>query len=162
MSGWVPKGSISRAAHPDKFGAATVKFDQTLTLPLESDAHVIVVGDRRETASWDRSWARPRGKQEARRRSANPIFVDFDGNGFQPNRDTLGYPLPVKYVAPARSSRRRTGSAATGGGSRRNPPEPLGRADAASLSMHDMRSSLPAAAGMFCGSCMHDNAWARA
>jgi hypothetical protein len=27
----------------------------------------------------------------------NPVFVDVDGTGFQPNKDTLGFPLPVKF-----------------------------------------------------------------
>ena len=27
---------------------------------------------------------------------SNPIFVDADGGGFAPNKDTLGAPLPVK------------------------------------------------------------------
>jgi hypothetical protein len=30
---------------------------------------------------------------------SNPIFVEVDGGGFRPNKDTLGAPLPVK--APA-------------------------------------------------------------
>jgi hypothetical protein len=25
----------------------------------------------------------------------NPIYIDVDGNGFEPNGDTLGYELPV-------------------------------------------------------------------
>jgi hypothetical protein len=25
----------------------------------------------------------------------NPIYVDVDGKGFEPNGDTLGHPLPV-------------------------------------------------------------------
>lgn len=27
---------------------------------------------------------------------ANPIFVDIDGDGFEPNGDMLGLPLPVQ------------------------------------------------------------------
>jgi hypothetical protein len=27
---------------------------------------------------------------------SNPIFVDIDGDGFQPNGDMLGVPLPVE------------------------------------------------------------------
>ena len=29
---------------------------------------------------------------------SNPIFVDVDGGGFKPNKDTLGMPLPVKLA----------------------------------------------------------------
>ena len=28
---------------------------------------------------------------------SNPVFVDVDGGGFQPNQDTLDYPLPVRF-----------------------------------------------------------------
>lgn len=101
VNGRLPKGfDLTRATHPDKFGAATVKFDQILTLPLESDAHVIVVAIG-ENGVLGPVMGPAWGKQKPTAVS-NPIFVDFDGNGFQPNRDTLGYPLPVKYVAPAK------------------------------------------------------------
>jgi hypothetical protein len=30
---------------------------------------------------------------------ANPVYVDVNGDGFKANRDTLGHPLPVKFVA---------------------------------------------------------------
>jgi len=29
----------------------------------------------------------------------NPIYVDIDDNDFQPNKDTLDHPLPVKFGA---------------------------------------------------------------
>ena len=32
----------------------------------------------------------------------NPIFVDVDGNGFQANGDTLGFPLPTRKMKPER------------------------------------------------------------
>ncbi len=32
----------------------------------------------------------------------NPIWVDTDGNGFQPNKDTLGWPLPLGRQDPAK------------------------------------------------------------
>ena len=35
----------------------------------------------------------------------NPIWVDTDGNGFQPNKDTLGWSLPLGRQDPARSVR---------------------------------------------------------
>ena len=28
--------------------------------------------------------------------ASNPIFVDIDGDGFQPNKDLLGLPLPSR------------------------------------------------------------------
>jgi hypothetical protein len=55
-----------------------------------------------------RRQVRPADRGETRRRRppdrggelpvaiSNPIFVDADGDGFKPSRDTLGAPLPVK------------------------------------------------------------------
>ncbi len=101
VNGRIPKGfDFTRATHSDKFETSTVKFDQTLTLPLESDAHVIVVAIG-ENGVLGPVMGPAWGKQKPTAVS-NPVFVDHDGNGFQPNRDTLGYPLPVKYVAPAK------------------------------------------------------------
>ncbi|MCA9437065.1 MAG: hypothetical protein KC978_14870, partial [Candidatus Omnitrophica bacterium] len=28
----------------------------------------------------------------------NPIYVDYDGGGFEPNGDSLGYPLPTGRI----------------------------------------------------------------
>jgi hypothetical protein len=36
---------------------------------------------------------------------SNPIFVDVDGGGFQPNGDDLGVPLPIEdgFRVPAKA-----------------------------------------------------------
>ena len=33
----------------------------------------------------------------------NPIFVDVDGNGFTPNGDSLGFPLPAGRLSVAQA-----------------------------------------------------------
>ncbi len=83
-----------RSTHADKFQDGVVKFDQELELELAGDTHIIAVaGAENRTVgpvmgpSWGKS------KPAA---LTNPVFVDTDGNGFQPNKDTLGVPLPVK------------------------------------------------------------------
>jgi len=94
-------GRISRDHHyrkatsPNLFRTGVVRFDEKLTLNLEQDAHLIVV-----TGADDSTLGRIHGPQWGQHHPAafhNPVFVDIDGNGFVPNGDTLGYPLPVKY-----------------------------------------------------------------
>jgi hypothetical protein len=76
------------------FDTATVKFDQTLKLNLQQDAHLIVVaiGEKHTLATGFGSSAQSKLQPVAYN---NPIFVDVDGSGFQPNGDTLGFDLPV-------------------------------------------------------------------
>ena len=72
-----------------------VKFDKEIMIDLDQDAHIIVVtGHSVETLGdvQGPSW----GSQHPAALT-NPVFVDVDGNGFVPNKDPLGYPLPVKF-----------------------------------------------------------------
>lgn len=90
----------SREKHPDAFGKQVTKFDRTLTVNLAEDAHLIVV------AAGEKSLVGPvagpeYGKQPPTAMS-NPIYVDVSGDGFTPNKDTLGYPLPVKEGGPVK------------------------------------------------------------
>jgi hypothetical protein len=95
--------NFSRYTTPDRFakdGTSAVKFDQTVPLELKQDTHLIVmaVGEKStlgvvQGPRW--------GKLEPMAVS-NPIWVDVDGDGFKPNGDTLGSPLPVKGGLPAK------------------------------------------------------------
>jgi hypothetical protein len=69
-----------------------VKFRDEIPLELSADAHVIVV------AIGEKSTLGPIMGPVAEPPVAisNPIYVDADGGGFTPNKDTLGHPLPVK------------------------------------------------------------------
>ncbi len=96
--------NFTRRRHPEKFAAGTVVFDQHIPVNLPTDAHVVVAaageglqlgvvygplpvaGEREfESTGADMPVA-----------VANPIYVDVDGNGFQPNGDTLGLPVPMQ------------------------------------------------------------------
>lgn len=90
----------TREKHPDQFEKGTVKFDKMLRLNVDQDAHLIVV------AAGEKSTLGPvagpdYGKQPPTALS-NPIFVDVAGDGFTPNKDTLGFPLPVKEGGPVK------------------------------------------------------------
>ncbi|MBS0202191.1 MAG: CehA/McbA family metallohydrolase [Planctomycetes bacterium] len=85
----------SREQNPDAFRSGVVKFERTLDLDLKGDAHLVVV-----TGLVGGSLGAVHGPtygKSAPTAITNPIFVDVDGNGFTPNKDTLDAPLPVKH-----------------------------------------------------------------
>jgi hypothetical protein len=90
----VPEYNYTREKNPDMFTNDVVKFDQTLKLHLDQDAHLIVVaiGEKHTLLTGFGSSGQSKLQPVAYN---NPIFVDVDGGGFQPNGDTLGYDLPV-------------------------------------------------------------------
>jgi hypothetical protein len=89
-----PKLNFTRAANPKMFQDGVVKFEQTIHVPLQQDAHLIVVaidedGDSKVGyGTSDYAKMRPCAYN-------NPIYVDADGGGFKPNGDTLGFDLPT-------------------------------------------------------------------
>lgn len=93
-----PKLNFTRAANPGMFGQGVVQFDQTLRVPLQTDAHLIVVAlsekETLKTGFGTSAYAKmpPMAYN-------NPIYVDVDGNGFQANGDTLGFEPPASGVS---------------------------------------------------------------
>ncbi len=89
-----PKLNFTRANHPKMFQEGVVKFEQNIHVPLQQDAHLIVVAIDEDGDSVicygtsDYAKMRPCAYN-------NPIYVDADGGGFKPNGDTLGYDLPT-------------------------------------------------------------------
>lgn len=86
--------NFTAESHPAKFRSGTVRFDETVRVLLQRDAHLIVVavGDN---SNLEKGWGRnPYGKMRPVAYT-NPIFVDVDRNGFQANGDNLGHPLPT-------------------------------------------------------------------
>ena len=90
--------NFTRNSHKDWFSNGVVKFDRTISVQLSEDAHIIVVayGSNSDLkigyGSSGQSGIRPCAYN-------NPIFVDLDGNGFKPNGDTLGFPLPSGRIS---------------------------------------------------------------
>ena len=93
--------NYTRGKNPDMFGAAgeVVKFDRTLAIDLFEDAHIIVVaiGENFTLKTGFGSSSQSNNRPVAYN---NPIYIDVDGNGFEPNHDTLGFDLPVKGLSP--------------------------------------------------------------
>lgn len=80
--------------HPELFTSEVVRFEKTLVLDLKEDSHLIAytVGEGERLGdplgpSWGRS---------APVAMSNPVYVDLDGEGFEPNGDWLDLPKPVK------------------------------------------------------------------
>jgi hypothetical protein len=109
----VPELNFTRRTHPRLFSNRSVRFEHELELPsLAEDTHFIVatIGEGLtlgEVMGSDRGQLPPVAV-------SNPIFVDIDGGGFQPNQDDLGVPfmLPQAEPQPATGT-----SAATSDGS---------------------------------------------
>lgn len=88
-----PKWNYTRRTHPEMFKTGVVVFDEKLPLKLESDAHIIVA-----CAGEGEGLGPVMGPDHEKNLPVavgNPIFVDINGDGFKPNGDMLGLPLPV-------------------------------------------------------------------
>lgn len=84
----------TRKFTPERFAGLDTprRFDSSVNLTLDHDAHLIVA-----TIGEGITMERIMGQQFGQRPPiavSNPIYVDVDGNGFQPNGDELGLPLP--------------------------------------------------------------------
>lgn len=84
------KLDFRRSDHPDMFRSGTVRFEQELDVELDADAHLIVVAASEEMTlakGYGRSWQKDLHPVAYN----NPFFIDVDGNGFEPNGDTLDH-----------------------------------------------------------------------
>ncbi len=82
-----------RRTDSEAFGNGTVRFERRFDVPIATDAHLIVA-----TIDEEGTLGRvmgPTGGKLPPVAVSNPIFVDADGNGFEPNGDDLDHPLPV-------------------------------------------------------------------
>jgi hypothetical protein len=94
--------NFTRATHPEKFQTGAVKFEDRISLTLTSDTHVIVVAAG-EGLKLGPVMGPDRG-EDTPVAVSNPLFVDVDGSGFQPNRDLLGEPLPIEGGTPPQAA----------------------------------------------------------
>lgn len=86
--------NFTRRENKQMFGNGVVKFEQTIDVPLVEDSHLIVIAAG-EGLQLGRVMGPAHGKNIPIA-VTNPIFVDIDGDGFQPNRDALGVPMLMK------------------------------------------------------------------
>ncbi len=93
----VPELNFTRAKQPDLFLPGVVRFEQNIPVPLSEDAHLIVVAIGEHADLSTGYGTSPQAKWHPCAYN-NPIFVDTDGDGFKPNGDLLGWPLPVKTL----------------------------------------------------------------
>lgn len=94
------KHNYTRKNSPDLFGDvdAVGKFQSSVPLVLDGDAHVIVA-----TIGEGMTMEKVMGSRYGKRPPiavSNPIFVDVNGDGFQHNGDELGLPLPRTTAVP--------------------------------------------------------------
>lgn len=82
------KYNFKVTTHPELFKDDSVKFRHSLLLELEEDANIIVVATGKKTKL-------SLNNEKPSIAISNPFFIDTDNNGFVPNEDTLGEPLPV-------------------------------------------------------------------
>ena len=86
--------NFTRRTSGNAFGNGTVKFEQTIEVTLEEDAHLIVgtIGEDLKLGPV----MGPAHEDDLPVAFQNPIFVDIDGNGFTPNKDLLDLSFPHK------------------------------------------------------------------
>ena len=84
--------NYTRDTDPEMFRDGAVKFDQTLRIHLQQDAHLIVVAVG-ENSSLEKGWGLAPQSNMRPIAYTNPIYVDIDNNGFQANGDMLGHPF---------------------------------------------------------------------
>ncbi len=85
--------------HPELFavGALTaLRFEKNIDVPLTEDSWLIAVAYG-ENFTLEHGYGLSWQSELHPCAFHNPIYVDVDGNGFRPNGDTLGHPLPVMF-----------------------------------------------------------------
>jgi len=87
------KLNFTRRTHPKMFADGVEKFNESIQIQLDKDAHLIVAAAG-EGLQLGRVMGTAVGKRMPMTVS-NPIYVDVDGDGFQANGDMLGLPLPM-------------------------------------------------------------------
>lgn len=95
-----PDYNYTREKNADMFGDKEnpTKFSHQLELELSEDAHLIVVAIG-ENETLQRGFGTSTQASYQPCAYNNPIYIDVDGDGFEPNYDTLGYDLPVSGLS---------------------------------------------------------------
>ncbi|MFO0916554.1 MAG: CehA/McbA family metallohydrolase [Pirellulales bacterium] len=93
-----PQLDFRRAAAPRHFAEGVVRFQATLPVTLQRDAHLIAVAAGEGLGLGP--VVGPEHRCDQPMAIANPIFVDIDGDGFNVSKDLLDMPLPGADPAP--------------------------------------------------------------
>jgi hypothetical protein len=90
----VAEWNYAKRTHAKMFRQGTVVFDEELAIELASDASLVVacIGEGEGLGPV----MGPDHAKDPPAAVTNPFFVDVDGDGFEPNGDMLGLPLPVE------------------------------------------------------------------
>jgi hypothetical protein len=87
-----PKLNFTRRTGGERFESGVVRFQHEFLVEVGQDAHLVVAAIG-ENSSLGLVMGPTYGKDKPVAVS-NPIFVDTNGDGFKPNGDLLGFPLP--------------------------------------------------------------------
>ncbi len=84
--------NFTRRENPECFSREVIRFEHSIPVLLQQDAHLIVatIGEESQLGMVmgpDHAGSKPVAV-------SNPIFIDIDGNGFRPNGDLLDLPIP--------------------------------------------------------------------
>ena len=82
------------STHRKMFRGGVVRFDERIEVPIQEDAHLIVVAVG-EGLDLERGWGQSWEADMFPCAFTNPIWIDHDGKGFQANGDNLGHDLPT-------------------------------------------------------------------
>lgn len=96
--------NFTRQSHPDWFSNGVVKFEREIPVPLKEDAHLIVVAYYSTGSLKTCFGTSPQSKLKPQAWH-NAIYVDVDGNGWQPSGDTLGFDLPTMRMSVEEAQR---------------------------------------------------------
>lgn len=88
--------NFTRKSHPQLFSDDTVRFESEVELKVETDTHVIVaaIGEGLKLGPI----MGPQSGELPPVAVTNPIFLDYDGGGFQANGDDLGVPVMLPQL----------------------------------------------------------------
>ncbi len=96
-----PRYNFTREANPELFGddpEFPERFNHIAEIDLSEDAHLIVVAIG-EKQTLQRGFGTSTQASIQPCAYNNPIYIDVDGGGFEPNYDTLGFELPVSKLS---------------------------------------------------------------
>jgi hypothetical protein len=86
------KLNFTRRAHGERFKSSTIRFEHEIPIEVHQDTHVVVaaIGENSRLGLV----MGPTHGSDKPVAVSNPIFIDTGGDGFKPNGDLLGFPLP--------------------------------------------------------------------